>query len=73
MTKIQKQDILRKHFVKNKYIRVISIILSVLGRCTDKSVIKFPHSRGVSGALYLQSATVGVMLMLRVIAVYSCP
>ena len=28
---------------------------------SHNQVIKFPHSRGVSGALYLQSATAGVM------------
>ena len=36
--------------------------------CDHDNVIKFPCSRGVSGALYLQSAIVGVMLLLRVIA-----
>ena len=35
--------------------------------CDHDNVIKFPCSRGVSGALYLQSATVGVMLLLRVL------
>ena len=37
--------------------------------CDHDNVIKFPCSRGVSGALYLQSATVGVMFFLRV---FSC-
>lgn len=32
---------------------------------SHNQVIKFPHSRGVSGALYLQSATAGVMPNLR--------
>ncbi len=31
-----------------------------------KVVFKFPRSRGVSGALYLQSATAGVMPPLRI-------
>ena len=40
---------------------------------SHNQVIKFPHSRGVSGALYLQSATAGVMSLPRALCCRAAP
>ena len=54
--------------------RVHSICSLKLYRgCTRDFVLKFPRSRGVSGALYLQSAIAGVISGLRVVHCRVCP
>ena len=59
---VETKDFSKWQAIKRIYLSELRINVAILTKHKKNSILIKPCSRGVSGALYLQSALVGVML-----------